>query len=126
MREETGSGTVFSLTIISATLVIAMTVAVVVSTQSFQTRAQSALDLAALEGARTIGKQMSEEGVHDPCVVAGEVALANEVHISECTIVDAEIYLIGQHNIVALRHPTTLHIRSRAHLPGATIFKFDN
>lgn len=125
-RDENGSGTVFSLALICVTLVTVIAFATIFSAQSARSRTQTALDLAALEGARAIARSHSQEGAAAPCIVAGEVAIANNIFISECTIVDTNIYLIGQIEMPIFHHPAPLHIRSHAHLSNAKIFKFDN
>lgn len=123
---ENGSGTVFSVALICVTLIIACALAATFSMQSARSHAQTALDLAALEGARTIARRLSEEAAPTPCIVAGEIAVANDIRISKCTIVDTNIYLIGQVESTIFNLHTPLHIRSHARLSNARIFEFDN
>lgn len=126
IKDENGAGTVFSAALICVILVTAIALVATFSVQSTRSRIQTALDLAALEGARAIARTHSEEGATAPCIVAGEVAIVNNIFVSKCTIVDTNIYLIGQTEMSIFHFQIPLHVRSRAYLPDAKLFKFDN
>lgn len=78
---DTGSGTIWVLTLCILVWFCALTVVTVAGVRTDRHRAATAADLAALSGARQAGR-----GPDSPCVVAREIAGENGAHLADCVV----------------------------------------
>ncbi|MFC4335167.1 Rv3654c family TadE-like protein [Salininema proteolyticum] len=88
MRSEQGSGTVLSIGVISATMVVALALISVAQARSLRHQAQVAADAAALAGAMRVLL-----GQDDACGSASSVASQNDATLESCSVEEATVRL---------------------------------
>lgn len=84
-RGERGAATVLTVAVLGLLLLVAGALAVVGAMVVAHREAQSAADLAALAGARSL----ADGG--DACAVAAEIAAANGARLTACDILDRDV-----------------------------------
>lgn len=88
-RDQRGAATVLVVAMLGVLLLVGAASGVVASIFVAHRKAQSAADLAALAGAATLADLV--RSARDPCVVAAEVALANDATLASCSVEGREI-----------------------------------
>lgn len=86
--QERGSGTVLALAVVAVLLSLGLLAVGLVQAQSATAHAQAGADLAALAGATALSSVLAPA---DPCVVAGQVATANQVELTGCSITGEDV-----------------------------------
>jgi secretion/DNA translocation related TadE-like protein len=94
-RDQRGSATVLVVAMCGVLLLVGAALGVVVALVAAHRVAQSGADLAALAGAQAAGRGS------DGCRAAGEVAVANDVHLTGCRaqgrVVEVTVSAPGPH-----------------------------
>lgn len=104
---DTGSGTIWVLTLCVLIWFCALTVVTLAGIRTDRHRAATAADLAALSGARQVG---SENG--SPCAMAREVATKNEANLTDCVVSGLTVYT--EVRVSARVWPGEVRARARA------------
>ncbi|RNL83290.1 Rv3654c family TadE-like protein [Halostreptopolyspora alba] len=104
---ETGSGTIWVLTLCVVIWFCALTVVTLAGVRTDRHRAATAADLAALSEARRVGN-----GNGEPCAVAREVAEKNDAHLTDCVVSGLTVYT--EVGVSARMWPGEVRARARA------------
>lgn len=98
-HDQRGAATVLVVAMLGVLLLVGAASGVVAAIFVAQRKAQAAADLAALAGAATLADLA--RSTRDPCVVAADVAVANDATLGSCSVeghdVVVEVTVVGPH-----------------------------